>query len=329
MKAYDIFNGVAQENELVAAIAYSLNDYVNIFGGTAAQYEDYLLGRHNFLESLSFSNVIRVIDVPFSPSGFNHWLAKNPYWNGNQEARSAWALDTAKDQKTLTLLRAKHFLPGAPVGEETASVPYFLIIPALVGSDEDIKALGDKIPISLLESIASEIRSLFKAVPEFRKKSNLRCEGMRLFIGERIIAPRFAEETMMCFQTLLDGLLLTDSNIFQLPKDFNTHQLFECLNTKNTVFSPMLLPVILHGASSELDYCSGYLEKQENFIGAASDLICDYVKNEVGVNLLDTEAVFIHGINLNYCLEFFYNKIEIDSPQVSKKKRNTVLKRIK
>ncbi len=314
---------------MVAAIAYSLNDYVNIFGGTAVQYEDYLLSRHNFLESLSFSNVVRIIDVPFSPSGFNHWLAKNPYWKGSQEARSAWALDIAKDQKKLTMLRAKHFLPGAPVGEETGSDLYFMVIPALVESDEHIKALGSKIPIYLLESIASEIRSFFKAVPEFREKSKLRCEGMGLFIGERIIAPRFAEEVMTYFRTLLDGLLLTGSNIFQLPNDFNTHQLFECLNTKNTVFSPMILPVILHGASSELDYCSSYLEKQEIFIGAASDLICDYVKSEVGVNLLDTQAVFVHSMNLNYCLEFFYKKIEIDKPQVSKKKRNTALKRIK
>ncbi len=263
MKLYDIFNGVSQENELVAAIVYSLIDYINLFGGTAAQYEDYLLSRFNFLESLSLSKVVRIIDVPFSASGYSRWLDKNPYWKGSREARSAWALDVAKDQKTLAALRAKHFLPGAPVGEETVSVPYYAVIPTLVGSDKDVKALGGKIPLLYTNQIAGEIREFFNTVPEFKQKSPLRCEGMRLFVGERIIAPRFAEEVMMYFRSTLGNLLLTDTNTLQLPKNCNTNQHFECLSKKNLVFSPVLLPVVLYGASSELDYCDAFIEEKE------------------------------------------------------------------
>lgn len=330
MKSYDIFNGVSQENEMVAAIVYSLNDYINLFGGTAVQYEDYLLNRANFLESLSLSNVVRIVDVPFSASGYSKWLNKKPYWKGSSEARSAWALDVAKDQKTLAALRAKHFLPGVPVGEETVSAPYYAVIPTLIGSDKDVKALGGKIPLPYINQIASEIREFFNTVPEFVQKSPIRCEGMRVFVGERIIAPRFADEVMMYFRSTLGNLLLTEANTFQLPKDCNTHQHFECLNTKNQVFSPVLLPVVLYGASSELDYCDAFIEKNEGFIGSASDIICNLVKNVLKVNLLDDEAVFIQGMRLDDFLEFFYNKIEIEVTQEhTRKKRNSILKRIK
>lgn len=330
MKAYDIFNGVAQENELVAAVIYSQNDYKNIYGGTADQYQDYLLSRHNFLDVLSMGTVVRIIDVPFNDSSYSRWLSQNTYWKDSRESRSAWALDIAKDPKLLSMLKGKQLFPRAPVGEETISVPYFAIIPTLIGSDKDVKALGGKMPTSFLEEIAGEIKSFFKAVPDFKQKSRLRSEGMRVFVGERLVAPRFIEEAALSFQESKDILLQTNSSVFQLPKDCNTYQLFECLNTKNLVFSSVLLPVILHGASSELNYCDGYIEEKQGRIASASDIICDFIRDEIGVNLLEDDVLFLHSLGVEQYLEVFYKKVEIEKPQeVSKKKKNTVLKRIK
>ncbi|MGB9803687.1 MAG: hypothetical protein ACPLUI_07730, partial [Desulfofundulus sp.] len=72
-----------------------------MFSRGIEEYKDYLINRHYFLEELKENEAVRVVHVPFDRELYSRWLRDNPHWEDGAEARSAWALEVAKDPAAL------------------------------------------------------------------------------------------------------------------------------------------------------------------------------------------------------------------------------------
>jgi len=277
MKSYGIFDGAAREDTLVAAAVYYYPDYEAIHGSGVDSYRDYLLRRHNFLMGLAAKEPVRVVHVPFDPERYASWLRKNAHWQDGPEARGAWALEVAKDPAELNSLLEKHpALPAAPLEEELTTSVLFGAVPAFFVDSDEAAAAGRRLPRERLADVAKELRAFFAEAPDFQRISPLRCRGLRVFVGERLVPPERAVEAEEALEDTALEMLDGSEQLLPVPAGCRVRRTDfpEEVDEGKNVFAPLLLPVVLAGAASEVEYAESLLEEAGHAVDRVSEAVC-------------------------------------------------------
>lgn len=285
IKAFGIFPGVARKDNLVAAAVYQLEDYAKYFGGGVEEYKDYLLSRHLFLAELfGESGPLRVVHVPFDAGEFLSWLEANKVWRDDPEGHSAWALDVAEDTATMLRLREKYpILPGVPLDERFVVEVFYVAVPLIVKTREDLALLGNKLAQENLTEVAEEFRELFEDVPAYERVSPLRCRGLRVAVGNRLIIPERVDDITEYLEELRQEEIgyLEEGGVVKIPRKYRARQSDLALDGKTNVFLPVFLPVVVAGANSEVRYADWVLREnsvlEEPVAGAAAKAVDAHV----------------------------------------------------
>lgn len=277
---YGIHEGVARDGNIIAATFYMPEDYVQMFGKTIEEYKDYLLERHIYLEEMIDTEPVKVTHVPFDPGDYARWLEENSFWRDSSEARSAWALEKAKNPAALRALSEKYPVrPAAPVEEEREARVFCVLVPLLLTDEDEVRLAGRRLPREHLSALASELKRIFAGAEEYTKISSLRCRGMKMFIGERFVPVSDADEA----ETLLEqeALKLVDDEsagpFLSVPPSCRVcgSKLLDSVRGDKFALVPVMLPVILVGSASELNYCENLLEGEE--LEQVSGIVCDMI----------------------------------------------------
>jgi len=259
VKSFEIFEGTAREDDLIASLIFFQEDY----GKDIEDYKDYLLSRENFLLNLSMRQPVRVIDVPYNKQMFEEWLGQNPYWRNNlQEAKGAWALDAAKDDKKLLNLHAKYpVLPYPPRNEEILTDTLYATMSMVVGKKEDVLIYSKKLPYDKLTKIQLILKKYFHQVPAFKQLSLLRCRGACFAVGDRLILPFSMEKASSCLETKLSADV--SDGIISVPRSMRI-RVSDIDICDNLFITIVLLPIIFKGAASEIIYCKNVLRARSD-----------------------------------------------------------------
>lgn len=107
-------------------------------------YKDYLLNRCYFLEELRENEAVRVIHIPFDRELYVKWLQDNPSWEDGGEARSAWALEIAKNPAILERVLFLHpVLPAPLLDEEFSVLIFYRVIPVVIKTSDEIPGVSE------------------------------------------------------------------------------------------------------------------------------------------------------------------------------------------
>ena len=208
------------------------------------------------------------------------------------EARSAWALEKAKDPAALRALYEKYPVrPAAPVEEKREARVFCVLVPLLLTDEDEVRLAGRRLPRERLAALASELKNIFAGTEEYVKISPLRCRRMRMFIGERFVPVSDADEA----ETLLkqEALKLVDNEsagpFLSVPPSCRVRgsELLDSVRGKDKfALVPVMLPVILVGSAFELNYCERLLKDTEEEIEQVSGIICSMING-----MFDAEVV--------------------------------------
>jgi hypothetical protein len=297
MKSFGIFDGAAREDSLVAAAVYFYPDYEAIYGSGVDSYRDYLLRRHNFLAGLAAEEPVRIVHVPFDPECYAFWLRNNAHWEDGPEARGAWALEVAKNPAALGGLFEKHpTLPAAPVEEELTASVLFGAVPAFFAGPDEGAAAGRRLSRRHLAEVAKELRAFFAEAPDFQRLSPLRCRGLRVFVGERLVPPERAIEAAGSLEDAAKKALAGSDPILPVPSGCRVKRpdFPDDVGEDRGIFAPLLFPVVLAGAASEVEYAGKLLEAAghsvEGVTGAVYRAIEGIQTIDVGSDILFMSA---------------------------------------
>lgn len=285
MPVYGIHEGVAREGNVVAAAYYTPEDYGRLFGKGLDEYKDYLIERQDFLDGIKNTEAVKIIHVPFDPDDYKEWFKKKVAWLDGSEARSAWALEKAKDPAALRALSEKYPVrPAAPVEEKREARAFGALVPLFLAEEDEARAAGRRLPRERLLSFASKLKELLAGTEEYTKISALRCKGVKLFIGERFVSVSKTDEAEDILEQ--EALKLADDEgadaIMNVPSPCRVRgSEIPCgEEEEGFVLLPVVLPVVLVGSVSELDYCERLLEDaDEEDLGRASEVICSMVSD--------------------------------------------------
>ena len=285
MPVYGIHEGVAREGNVVAAAYYMPEDYGRLFGKGLEEYKDYLIERQDFLEGIKNTEAVKIIHVPFDPDDYKEWFKKKVAWLDGSEARSAWALEKARDPAALRELYEKYPVrPAAPVEEKREARAFGALVPLFLAEEDEVRAAGRRLPREQLLSFASELKEALAGTEEYTKISPLRCKGVRMFIGERFVPVSRADEAENILEQ--EALKLADNEgtdaIMNVPSPCRVRgSEVPCGEEEGGfVLLPVVLPVVLVGSVSELDYCERLLEDaEEEDLEQASEAICSMVSD--------------------------------------------------
>lgn len=310
MRSLGIYDAVAREDNLVAAAMYFWDDYKEMFKGSVEEYKDYLLERHNFLENLKAAEPVRVVHVPFDPAEYFRWLENSSCWRNGPEARSAWVLDAVKNPEVMErLLKKRPVIPAAPVEEELETLVIFGAVPVVLASEEEAMLIGGRLPRRYLLNVVLEFRRFFAEVPDLQRMSRLRYRGMRLFIGERLVMPDSMSEAEEFLEDEVLKLLPGKERFVPVPPDcrvrrFKLPQEIGCVENGeiSVVFCPLMLPVVLVGASADIEYCRALLADESGVIEPVSEILCA-IFNEMLSSGIRSLIFFDTAYEIEYFLE--------------------------
>ncbi|HOV78801.1 MAG TPA: hypothetical protein PK728_01725 [Bacillota bacterium] len=325
IRTYDIYQGIAAEGSLVAAAVFSLEDFKEM-GRSLDEYKDYLLERQNCLDVIS-CRPVRIVHVPFDKETYKNWLKKKPYWAKKRESYSAWALDVAKNPKVLSALLEKHpVMPSPPVEEETGILTLYGIIPVFIENKNEIQLMAESLPHGTLSRIAANVRSVFAVVPDFKPLSPFRSRGIRLYVGDRFIPPFKAEEFERIFCDV-NRILRYPDNIVPVPAKCKIQP--EGVGQKEMLMLSVLLPVIIVGASADLDYCERLLDELRWEVEPAAEVMREYVAGTLKNHVPDAYVLFAQLPDIWNCIDDIMSDSEMVMPKVKNKNSNSNIKRIK
>ncbi|WP_353928702.1 hypothetical protein [Desulfofundulus kuznetsovii] len=302
-------------------------------------YKDYLLNRHYFLEELRENEAVRVIHVPFDRERYVKWLQDNPHWEDGAEARSAWALEVAKDPAALEEVRFRYpVLPAPPLDEEFTVLVLYGVIPVVMETPDEIPAVSGRLPHEDVKQIALEAREFFSGVPEFKWLSPLRCRGVRIYAGERLVAPPKAGTFENYVNDAVREMLNAGEIVIPVPPACRVRRsdLEDDLTGERPLLVLLLFPVVLAGAASEVDYCEDLVEESEGKIGPVSEHLREMLRDKLGHDGVG-EPLFVPEYALGMFLERIIESMDFELEDIDgvvenagkgKKNRNG-LKRIK
>ncbi|MFX4261161.1 hypothetical protein ACOBQJ_03055 [Pelotomaculum propionicicum] len=262
MISFDFINGVARKDSLIAVIIYHPDDFKEIFGN--ASYKDYLLQTHLVINGLIESEPVRVVKVPFSKTDYSKWLARNKYWEEGPEARTAWALD-----KAVKISKKKEYVlvPEPPLGELISGITLLGVAPVSVMDDSELKSLYSEFSDDLVTNIASELVNFFPGMKKFSKLSRYRCEGIHVCPYNRLVPLDVKEAVEPNMGVLLD-FEEGDTMRFVIPE-------FDLSIEEGLSINIAMLPVLLIGPKTEMDFCRAYMRENFYDIPAVTRLIRD------------------------------------------------------
>ncbi|MCL6559246.1 MAG: hypothetical protein K6U74_10700 [Firmicutes bacterium] len=297
IKTYDVFQGIAREDNFVVAAIFSLDDYKEM-GHTLDNYKDYLLQRQSCLDEFIYEPV-RVVHVPFDRETYEQWLKKNPYWAGTPESYSAWALDMAKNPTALSVLSDKYpIMPAPPMDEEITSLVLFGVIPALISDKDEARLLAGRLPKEVTDGVLNEFKKIFYAVPGFERLSPLRCRGAKIYVGECLIPPfRVEEFEAACSENILLNL---PGGIAPVPGRcrIKVSELQTGLPSEGLAMAPVLLPVVVVGAAAEVDYCEYLVDSLSGEVGKAGEVLHNLVTQSFKHYFSDIFVPFIQSYEI-------------------------------
>ncbi|SHE99418.1 hypothetical protein SAMN02745218_01242 [Desulfofundulus australicus DSM 11792] len=324
---------------MVAAAIYLPHDYIAMFSQGMDDYKDYLLNRHYFLEELRENEAVRVIHVPFDRERYVKWLQDNPYWKDGAEARSAWALEVAKNPAALEEVRSRNpVLPAPPLDEEFTVLVFYGVIPVVMEMPDEIPAVSGRLPHEDVEQIALEAREFFSGVPEFKWLSSLRCRGMRIFAGERLVAPPNASAFEDYVNDTVREMLNTREIVISVPSTCRVRRLDleDDLTGERPLLVLLLFPLVLAGAASEIEYCEDLVEESEGKMGLATKQLREVLRERLGHDRVG-EPAFVPEYALGMFLEHVMENMDFELEDIDDvmenagkgKKNRSGLKRIK
>lgn len=287
MIKYGIFDGVAQKDHLVAAAVMGLEDYISTYGGTADDYLDYLLNLEYALEEAE--EPCRLVRFHFDIEDYQAWL-KDSGWIDSPDARSAWALEVAQDERKLAEIKKKWpVLPAAPEEEKEVINVLYMVVPVICTSAEEVSRLtgqlGTEKIIKLQETLAKEMPFL----PPYKKLSSLRANGAALLFGDRLIMPPNADEVAGHFiSTQLD----IKKGVACVPRHYRIKKT-ELLKKVNEfpILAACLLPVVAVGGREDVDFLLGWLVESDE----AEDVLVDGVTEILKAAGWDEDQIGIPG----------------------------------
>lgn len=323
----------------MAAAVYQPDDYMVMFSRGIEDYKDYLLNRHYFLEELKENEAVRVIHVSFDRERYSRWLQDNPHWEDGAEARSAWALEVAKNPTVLEEVRSRHpVLPAPPVDEKFTVLVLYGVIPVVMDAPDEIPAVSGRLSHEDIERVALEAREFFSNLPEFERLSPLRCRGMRAFVGDRLVAPPKAGAFEDCVNGAVREMLSTGETVIPVPPACRVRRsdLEDDLAGEMPLLVLLLFPLVLAGAASEVDYCEDLVGENKGKMGSVSEYLREILRGRLGHDGVG-EPLFVPEYALEVFLERIIERVDFELEDVDgvvedagkgKKSRNG-LKRIK
>lgn len=323
----NLFTGVVQENDILAATIFSLDDYVSIFGGTVDDYKDYLLKLHSLLRNVSLDEPVHIVRVPFDYNRFDRWIKQNPQWKDAQEGYGIWALDVAKEPETLaSLLAQKPVFPAAPEWERFVVMPLYGITLAAIENEEDFSWLCGRLPEDKLRNVTEKAKQFFSDVPALKPFSRLRCKGISVFVGDRLIPPPALDEAEEHFVEVTE--IDTPRPVLPVPRQIRiTRSMLDLDLSEGHVLIPVLFPLVIAGADEDVQYCGNLLEENGGLMPDVSNTIFEiFVKKSKRDNPVAV-ITFAPANLVEHVLEYVDEKIEEGIEELSKTDR--VLRRIK
>ena len=323
----DLFIGAAQENNIIAVVIFSLDDYINIFGLTIADYKDYLLKLQGFLEDISLDDPVHVVRVPFDLNHFDRWIKQNPQWDGKLEGYGMWALEVAKEPETLaSLLAQKSVFPAAPEWERFVVMPLYGVALAMIEDEEDFSWLCGRLPGNRLCNVIEKVRQFFSDVPSLKPFSKLRCKGISVFVGDRFIPPPALEEAEEHFIEVTE--IDTPMLVLPVPRQIRiTRSMLDLDLSEGFVLLPVLFPLVIAGANEDVQYCENLLVENGGLMPDVSDAISEIFAEKAGGGKPVIVITFAPVNFVERVLEHIDEKIEEGIEEFNKSDR--ILRRVK
>lgn len=165
-----------------------------------------------------------------------------------------------------------------------------------------------------VEQIAHEVREFFSEVPEFEWLSSLRCRGMRVFVGERLVALSKAGAFKDHVTKAVLEILNAGESIMSVPPACRVRRsdlLEDDLAGERSLFALLLFPVVLVGAASEIDYCEDLVVKNGGKMNSVSEYLQGVLQDRLKHSNID-EPVFVPEYALRAVLERFVKNIDFE-----------------
>ncbi|MGI9862727.1 hypothetical protein SDD30_15225 [Moorella naiadis] len=274
MIKYGIFDGVAQKDHLVAAAVMGLDDYISIYGGTTDDYLDYLLNLEYALEEAE--EPCRLVRFHFDREDYQAWL-KGSGWIDGPDARSAWALEVAQDERKLAEIKKKWpVLPAAPEDEREVTNVLYSVLPVICASEEDVSRLAKQLSAGKIVKTQENLMKEMPSWPVFRKLSALRASGAALLLGDRLILPSVADEVADYY---INAQLELPKGVACVPRRFRIKRA-ELLNEISgyPILVGCLLPVVAVGGREDVDFLLEWLDESEDAQEVLFDGVTEILK---------------------------------------------------
>lgn len=336
MNIIKLASNLAINDNLIISPIYFWDDFHKLTGGTIEDYKDYLVLQQGHVKYTQSKIAARVIYIPFDKYYFQSWQLLNQDYDHGINAHAAWALDISQNKKQLSQLLKKHpILPKPPVNEKTVSVTFYTVLLASVNQGK-LSFYEKSLPYKELRYVLSELRS-YCELKKFKSLSDIRCEGVKTFIGDSFIRPLKLEklnEHLFSSVVTLDGI---KKQVVNIPLEYKIIE--EPIKSDTHILELILLPIILVGSVEEIAYMENSLVCFNNEIETISEVICDMAEQN-GVNrLLHDTALIIPSHDIDILLNSITEQMisimeELDNNGIKKivkkhKKNKSHLHRVK
>lgn len=253
MKTYGIFDGVARDGVLVAAAVYDFATWQEITGSSdLEEYRDFLAEQEAKIAAQDAPAY--VVRVPFDPEAYSAWLRENTFWRDGPEARSAWALEVARDPEARRRLEARlPALPRPPENVEDVDV-YYSVLLVYAERPEDVLALAPALGGPVLERLGEVLWSCVPVSLPFRRVSRLRVDGLRFVLGNRFLLVPAAQEIEDLFEAAVRSL---EGSVWEVPRHYRIRR-SQLEGVRWPVLVPVLLPVAAHGGEDCLMFLNDH-----------------------------------------------------------------------
>lgn len=232
-----IYDGIAKSDHLVAASVYLPRDFSRVFG-SKSDYGDYLIYR--FRKLVEIDPPANIIEFPFDYDLYDDWLKQNAEVD-SEENRCLWAVEVAKNKEVLEYIKLKHpVMPREPSHEETTL--FIGYIPATTHTE-----------VKILPEIFDKIINLFPPLPAFKRLSLLRSSGVVILVGDSFAGMEGIQnltEYLMDYVNRHVRIGAYDGKkveVVKIPFRFKARN--------KTPDSPVFLPILICGASHDVQYC--------------------------------------------------------------------------
>ena len=279
MKAYGIFDGVARDGFLVVAAVYDFAAWQKITGSSdPEEYRDFLAQQEESILEEEQEGPGYVVRVPFDPEAYSAWLRENAYWQDGPEARSAWALEVARDPEARRRLEARFpALPRPPENVEGVDT-YYAVLLVCAEQVEDVLALAPALGEPALARLGEALESCMPLPLPFRRISHLRVEGVRFVLGNRFLSPPEAQRVRELFET---NVLSLDEGVWEVPRRYRIRRSqLEIVRWPAVV--PVVLPVAAHGGRDCLAFLNEHVAAQPSSWDRFGESVLDAAEEMVG-----------------------------------------------